>query len=36
MTSHDFLSWFDELIWDDPTVSLESGNLGGSIDSFGH
>ncbi|KAJ0415128.1 hypothetical protein BJY00DRAFT_327235 [Aspergillus carlsbadensis] len=27
MTSQDFLSWFDELIWDDPCLNLESGNL---------
>jgi hypothetical protein len=30
MTSQDFLTWFDELIWDDPCLnqeSLEAGNL---------
>ncbi|KAL2851156.1 hypothetical protein BJY01DRAFT_232975 [Aspergillus pseudoustus] len=26
MTSQDFLSWFDELIWDDPAVNVESSN----------
>ncbi|KAL4875422.1 hypothetical protein BJY04DRAFT_232680 [Aspergillus karnatakaensis] len=28
MTSQDFLSWFDELIWDDPYLNFESGSLG--------
>ncbi|KAL2811420.1 hypothetical protein BJX63DRAFT_276357 [Aspergillus granulosus] len=26
ITSQDFLSWFDELIWDDPAVNLEPSN----------
>jgi hypothetical protein len=29
-TSQDFLTWFDELIWDDPCLnqeSLQAGNL---------
>ncbi|KAL3457428.1 hypothetical protein BJX64DRAFT_295882 [Aspergillus heterothallicus] len=26
MTSQDFLSWFDELIWDDPAGNIESSN----------